>query len=326
MLLIGIASIVVAFIAMLVAFWSAYQIVQLRSSLSSQKTVFSDDHLLSQTVAPTGTETYVLNDDNAKIVGGSDDAPVNITPVTQPQFDGEYTVVTLADLRTNRTKYNGKHIEIADFIDTGPLPLPDGTKKYMEYIKIESPDYSQGIDLVRPPFVADDSNRYIRFGPLYRGVQKAKIKGKFVIDLMKTPTRPIENDVIVVDNLEVLPYPEAEKRVVNQEILSQMEKDGSISALNQKRIVYEGEYSAGFELSTLDKKIWVYAINTENGDAQTALSKYIDEYRTKNAKTGNISTRVRMTGIFHVATVGRYGHLGYAPYLLMADTITFLDQ
>ncbi|MFZ1654763.1 MAG: hypothetical protein WBO92_00080 [Candidatus Moraniibacteriota bacterium] len=297
--------------ALALAWWSAYRVTQIQKTMNTaDKNPTLDSHTPSGDDSPT------------PVLDQSQDALV----MTKPMTDKKYTLVTLGDLSVNRQAYNGHPIEIIDYMDTGPLPSPNGTKKYTEYIKILSPDYVRGLDLVYPPFTTDDPARYARVAPLYRGEQRVSIKGKFVIDLMKTPTRPIENDVIVVDHFDILPFPEPEKGVITKEIFSQMIEDGSIASLNRKRITYEGEYGSGFEVSLLDKLIWVNFIETEMGNAVDELERFMRTHSEMKKEDGQMKSKVRVTGVLYATPGQRYGHLGRTLYQMMVDTVVFLEQ
>jgi hypothetical protein len=308
---VGVVLTLVSFTALALAWWSAYRVTHIQKNLNA-----AADTVVTESPMPS---------DNGPLT------PVHREPQSNPVIpktmtQGKYTLVTLGDLSVNRQAYNGRSIEIIDYLDTGPLPLPDGTKKYSEYIKILSPDYVRGLDLVYPPFTTDDPNRYARVAPLYRGEQRVSIKGKFVIDLMKTLTRPIENDVIVVDNFDILPFPAPEKEVITKEVFSRMIADGTIASLNRKRIIYEGEFGSGFEVALLDKLIWVNFIESEGGNAVSAFEQFMRTHSTTKQEDGQIKSRIQATGILYATPGQRYGHLGRAAYQMMVDTVVFLDK
>lgn len=307
----GIVLALSSLIALALAWWSAHQVTQVRKSLN-------------QTIDTQTTESPPTPSDGP--LEPIHDKPQGNPVMTKTMTDGKYTTVTLSDLSVNRQTYDGRMIEIIDYMDTGPLPLPDGTKKYAEYIKILSPDYVRGLDLVTPPFTLDDPARYVRVTPLYRGEQHVRIRGKFVIDLMKTPTRPIENDVIVVDSLDVLPFPEPEDGVLTKDSFSRLIADGTVASLNRKRIVYEGTYGTGFEVSLLDSLIWVNFIESEVGNAASEFERFMREHAQSEQEDGQIKSQVRVTGVLYTTPGQRYGHLGRAAYQMMVDTVVFLDQ
>lgn len=311
LIVVGVVLTLFSFTALVIALWSAYRVTHI------QRTT---DAILPH--PPVGTSVPPSDDQTN---------PTHNTPRTNPvtpktMTNEKYALITLGDLSANRQAYNGRSIEIRDYMDTGPLPSPDGTKKYTEYMKILSPDYVRGLDLVSPPFTPDDPNRYARVAPLYRGEQRVSVKGKFIIDLMKTPTRPIENDVIVVDQLDILPFPAPEKEVITKETFSRMIADGTIASLNRKRIIYEGEFGSGFEVALLDKLIWVNFIESEGGNAVSAFEQFMRTHSTMRQEDGQIKSQIRATGVLYATPGQRYGHLGRTQYQLMVDTVEFLEQ
>ena len=311
-----VASVVFAlfsFTALALALWSAYRIMQIQKTLDSS---------LDSRHPSTGTPR-ALDNDPASLIHSEPDANP-IPPKTMPS--GKYARTTLGDLSVNRQSYHGQRIEIIDYMDTGPLPLPDGTRKPAEYMKILSPDYVRGLDLVHPPFTSDDPNRYVRLAPLFRGQQLVSIKGTFKIDLMKTPTRPIENDVIVVDSLDVLPFPQPEERIITKEGFLQMVADHTVASLNRKRITYEGEYGSGFEVSLLDNLIWANFVESEGGNAATELERFMHSRSEMKKEDGQVKVRIRATGVIYTTPGQRYGHLGRASYQMMIDMVTFLGD
>ena len=104
-----------------------------------------------------------------------------------------------------------------------------------------------------------------------------------------------------LDFIEEIPEPPTYRRID----LQTLERDAP--KLDRVRIEYEGFYRSGFENSWLDETIWMSPATLSRGDQPTPQGR----------------VRVRGRLFTHGA---RYGHLGQARYLLVADQITPLAK
>jgi hypothetical protein len=80
---------------------------------------------------------------------------------------------------------------------------------------------------------------------------------------------------------------------------------------DRKQIEYEGIYKNEFEVSALDRDIWL----------ETAPN-------TKIIKQGNVgehANRVRVTGLLFARPGARYGHLGGYKFQLTASKVEYLN-
>jgi hypothetical protein len=166
-----------------------------------------------------------------------------------------------------------------------PIDIPDGGPEYLS--------------LVPSSFRLDDPNRYKnKFDrPL---VSPIKVRGEFLIDAEKKHRKAYVLRVISYEPLSP-PAPTP--------VRSLAEIDAAPAKWDRRRIVYEGTYEHKFEVSTLDRRVWLGFSRTTtlvNAPA-TRWGKY----------------KVRVTGYLYTRR-GSYGHLGAYSYELMADGIEFL--
>jgi hypothetical protein len=173
----------------------------------------------------------------------------------------------------------------------------------LEYgqVRVDVPDGGPyDLSLVPSAFRLDDANRYKKKfdRPLMPPI---KVRGELLLDPAFTHRKSY---VIRVASYEVLSPP------TPRPVRSLAEIDADPAKWDRQRIVYEGTYESGFEVSTLDRKIWL------GFSAATALV----DAPARRAGTH----RVRVTGYLFAKPGAGYGHLGGCAYQLVADKIEFL--
>lgn len=288
MLIIACVSIVLSLIALL---GSLFVIRELYRTDRNQDSFVKSDN---------GTEKKV---EDTTLNGVTDTSTSSeVKPI---EYSGEYMMVTPTELYRNKETYDGKKVQITELLYTGDT---QGTTEYMELIP---PDYGH-IDLVDSSFVLSDEMRYAhRLKPLNKEMQNVRMEGTFILDSNGGLDK---NPVIIVDALNVLPYPKIEGKVYNEIDFKELSNNGKLSTLNGKRIVYEGRYQFGFELSRLDD-IWVSFVSDSVMLKITSVAP----------KTTYGDTHVRMTGVLYAAEGQRYGHLGMSPSMMLVDTVEIID-
>lgn len=194
-----------------------------------------------------------------------------------------------------------------DILIVEPLEGPATAKALaaIEYgqVRIRVPDDgSQDVALVPAAFRMSDPNRYkAKFDrPLESPI---KVRGELLADNeMETGTRR-KHYVIRVASYEYLPP------ATPKPLKSIAELDAAAATWDRQRIVYEGTYETAFEVSALDKRIWLESSRTT--EMVNAPSQRLGRHA------------VRVTGYIYTKR-GGYGHLGGYAYELVADRIEFL--
>lgn len=157
------------------------------------------------------------------------------------------------------------------------------------------------LSLVPESFKATDPNRYRN--KFDRVIQApVRVKGQLLHDEERSKRTRSPVYVIRVSSVEPID-------------LGQPEKVPSLNAIksdpakwDRKYVAYEGIYETGFELSALDKVIW--------------LETWRNAEIVKTGNTGS-ANRVRVTGILFTRGVG-YGHLGVSKFQITATKIEYL--
>ncbi|MFO1463283.1 MAG: hypothetical protein U1F66_05865 [bacterium] len=213
-----------------------------------------------------------------------------------------------ADLLSAPGKYlhGPVEVEIVEPLSGPSTPQQLAAAEYGQ-LRLEMPD-APGVDfsLVPSDFRPEDPNRYrkkfdrVLTSPL-------RVKGELLSDeeLAKDLHRPVY--VLRVSAWE----PIAPEPAIPVGSLAQLKSDPA--RWDRKRIVYEGVYENRFEVSALDREIWLgFAGNAEivgrpQGPAGTPTAY-----------------RVRVTGLLFSKPGARYGHLGGYPFELQATKVEFL--
>lgn len=215
--------------------------------------------------------------------------------------------LTVADLIGEPEKYLDRIVEI-DLVE--PLFGPSTEEKLAqtEYgqIVVGTPRYSN-FNLVPAAFRLSDPDRYRRkFDRVLES--PLRIRGELLNDqeIAASNHRPYAL-VLRVVSLQPLALPEAEPLHSLEEVKADPKH------WDRKRVVYEGMYDSRFEVSALDRAMWLsFARN-----AQVVGAK---EEAPGSPRTPH---RVRVTGILFGG--GFFGHLGHYRCELVASKIEYLD-
>lgn len=172
----------------------------------------------------------------------------------------------------------------------------------LEYgqVRIDSPEGSQyDLSLLPSTFRLDDPNRYKKKfdQPL---ASPLKVRGELVLDKEFTHRKSY---VIRVTSYEMLSPP------APKPVRALAEIESAPAKWDRQRIVYEGTYENAFEVSTLDRRIWL-------SFAQNAAVVHAPSPRAGTHK-------VRVTGFLYAQPGAGYGHLRGCAYELVADTLEF---
>lgn len=214
------------------------------------------------------------------------------------------------DLIEKPGHYLNRSVEV-DIVEPLDGPVTPEALASLEYgqVRVRVPDAKVPgeISLVPEAFHPQDPNRYRRkFDRVIEG--PIRVRGEFLRDEEMTKAlhnRPVY--VIRASSIEPLAL-EPPKRVSS---LAELESNRAF--WNRKQIVYEGVYESRFEVSALDKAIWLsseYRAKIVGEPASTPGEKRIH--------------RVRVTGILFAAPNARYGHLGGYGLELLASKIEYL--
>lgn len=169
------------------------------------------------------------------------------------------------------------------------------------YVSVDVPDGGpRNVLLVPSTFALRDPDRYKRkFDSPLRS--PLRVRGEWMVDKENGPR---ETWVIRVASCEAVEPPAP--RVVKG--LSEIDADPA--RWDRQRIVYEGTYAQAFEISALDRSIWL------GFQASTSV------VRPPAQRAG--THKVRVTGYLYAKRGGAYGHLGGYRCMLFADTIEYL--
>lgn len=215
-----------------------------------------------------------------------------------------------SDLLSSPATYLNREVEI-EVVE--PLYGPSNAKALaaLEYgqVGILIPD-SPGGELVLVPaaFRVEDPNRYRnKFDRVL--VTPMKVRGQLISDddLAKQTRRP--KYVLRVSSIEPLTAPSPETLHSLAEIKSDPAR------WDRKTVSYEGIYQQGFEVSALDKEIWLQ---------MAPQAQLINAPTPPDMKGG--SYRVRVTGTLFAKPGAHYGHLGGYNYQLQASKVEFLGK
>jgi hypothetical protein len=214
-----------------------------------------------------------------------------------------------SDLLASPASYLNKEVEI-EVVEALYGPSTPKALATLEYgqVQILIPDPS-GAELTMVPaaFRVEDPNRYKnKFDRVL--VSPLKVRGQFLSDddLAKQSRRP--RYVIRVASAEpLITTPPATLRS-----LSEVKADPS--RWDRKPVIYEGVYEQRFEVSALDKEIWL---------AFKPQTEVLNKPTTPN-QWG--AFRVRVTGILFAKPGAHYGHLGGYPYEILASKIEYLAK
>lgn len=212
------------------------------------------------------------------------------------------------DLITSPETYLGKSV---DLLIVEPLygAASEAALKSVEYGQMEVmiPDaVGANLNLVPAAFKPEDPNRF--HNKFDRVLQSpVRVKGDFLKDAEMTESMHRPYYVIRVTSWE----PAALEAPMVVKSLAEIKSDPS--KWDRKRIVYEGIYENRFEVSAIDKEIWLdFQANTKIVGPQPQPG------------SGQTS-RVRVTGFLFAKPDARYGHLGGYKFEILASKLEFLQ-
>ncbi|MFO1519082.1 MAG: hypothetical protein U1F57_05400 [bacterium] len=213
-----------------------------------------------------------------------------------------------ADLLKEPTKYLNRRVEV-DIVEPlyGPsTPQALANAEYGQLQILVPNSASAEVSLVPTSFRLEDPNRYKqKFDRVLKS--PLRVKGEFLSDddLAKEAKRP--RYVIRVSSAEPLPMGSA----LPVRSLAEIKVDPA--RWNRKFIVYEGVYENRFEVSAVDREIWL------------SFRPDVELIGKPDAKPGGSQIhRVRVTGTLFSEPGMRYGHLGGYPFELLASKVEFL--
>lgn len=215
-----------------------------------------------------------------------------------------------AELIENPSTYLNQSVEVEIF---EPLYGPSSPEELarVEYgqLEIRIPEGMSGhVSLVPLAFKVNDPNRYRhKFDHVIES--PVRVKGEFLKDdeMSTSEHRPVY--VIRVTTVEPIVLRTSEKVTSLKDIKTDP------SAWDRKQIVYEGVYENRFEVSALDKEIWL---------EPTRKATIIGQPR--DSTPGLQSNRMRVTGILFARPDARYGHLGAYKFQILASKIEYLAR
>lgn len=212
--------------------------------------------------------------------------------------------VHVSDLLQHADSYLNHVVEV-DIVEPlfGPS-TPDALAK-TEYgqIVVGTPSYSN-LALVPSPFELSDPNRYHhKFDRVIES--PIRVRGELLEDTEISASEHRVAYVFRVVSLEPISLGPAEV------LHSTLEIDAEPARWSRKRVVYEGTYESRFEVSALDRVIWL------------GLAPHAEISKRATSGDSGSSHRVRATGFLF--TGGFYGHLGKYRYELVASKLEYLD-
>ena len=206
-----------------------------------------------------------------------------------------------SELIENADNYLNQTVEL-EIVEPlyGPSKPEDLAKVEYGQVQVHIPEGSNGtLSLVPQAFKATDPNRYRnKFGHVIES--PIRVKGELLKDdeMSKATRRPVY--VFRVLSMESLVMGPPQK--VSKADLAQSDR---------KQIEYEGTYETGFEVSALDRDIWLETTPNTN--------------IIKSGNVGSNANRVRVTGILFARPGAHYGHLGGYKFQLTASKMEYLE-
>jgi hypothetical protein len=212
-----------------------------------------------------------------------------------------------ADLLEHAGRYLHRTVEV-EIVEPlrGPATAEALARSEYGQVEIRIPEGTGGnLTLVPSTFRLEDPARYRR--KFDRVIQSpVRVRGELLRDeeLSKAYHRPVY--VIRVATLAPLPLGPPQKVSSLQEIQS------NPARWDRKLITYEGVYKHGFEISALDRDIWL----------DFAPGAAVDG--RPSDRSGSGSHHVRVTGILFARPGASYGHLGGYHFELLASKVEYL--
>lgn len=212
------------------------------------------------------------------------------------------------DIFANPSPYLGREIEV-EIVEPIDGPASPAALAALEYgqLRVRVPDgMNAELSLAPEGFSVKDPNRYRRkFDRVIQG--PLKVRGHLLRDPELEAS--LHHPVFVLSVSSVQPL----ESVAPIPVASMADLKARAAALDRKRIVYEGNYRTGFEVSSLDKEIWLSA----EADAQVIGKPALPA-------GGAWEGRLRVTGILFAKPGARYGHMGGYTYQIQASQLEYL--
>jgi len=211
-----------------------------------------------------------------------------------------------SDLIENANNYLNQTVDL-EIVEPlyGPSKPEDLARVEYGQLQVRIPEGGNGnLSLVPQAFKATDPNRYRnKFDRVIES--PVRVKGELLKDeeMSKATHRPVY--VVRVLSMEPLVMGPPQ-RVASLDVIK-----ADPAQWDRKQIEYEGIYQTEFEVSALDRDIWL----------ETAPN-------TKIIKQGNVgehANRVRVTGLLFARPGARYGHLGGYKFQLTASKVEYLN-
>ncbi|MFL6236147.1 MAG: hypothetical protein ACJ76N_23645 [Thermoanaerobaculia bacterium] len=212
-----------------------------------------------------------------------------------------------ADLLENAGRYLHRTVEI-EIVEPLNGPVTPETLARSEYgqVEVRIPEGAGGnLSLVPSTFRLEDPERYRR--KFDRVIESpVRVRGELLRDeeLSKAYRRPAY--AIRVATIAALPLGPPRR------LSSLKEVQSDPSRWDRKLITYEGVYKYGFEISSLDRDIW---LSIAPGAAVAG---------SPSDRSNLSSNHVRVTGILFAKPGASYGHLGGYRYELVASKVEYL--
>lgn len=212
--------------------------------------------------------------------------------------------ITPTELLASPDQYLGKSVEVR-IVEPLYGPSTEAALKSVEYGQMEvmMPDVSgKTLDLVPSAFKPEDPNRFKKkFDRVI--ASPLTVKGDILKDAEMTESMNRPYYVIRVASWEPLNL--GEPTAVKS--LDQIKADPA--KWDRKPVVYEGTYESRFEVSALDRDIWLqFQPNTQI---------------TNRPNDKEAAHKVRVTGILFSKPGSRYGHLSGYSFEILASKLEF---
>jgi hypothetical protein len=205
-----------------------------------------------------------------------------------------------SELFAHPARYLNKEIEV-DIVEPLGGPSSSASLTTSEYgqVEVRIPESPSGsLALVPATFKIGDANRYKhKFQSVLQSPVRAR--GEFIRD--DEMSDAIHRPVYLIRVASMMPIELGEPTPVT---LEQIAKNPALWDRHYVRIA--GTYESRFEVSALDKQIWVAFSATANNEP--------DRLGAVDSKSPG--SRVRMSGILFAQPNARYGHLGAYRYQL----------
>lgn len=221
-------------------------------------------------------------------------------------FGGSAGALRPSELLAAPDKYLGKTVEL-EIVEPLYGPSTEAALKASEYggMEVMIPDGGgPTLKLVPSAFKPEDPNRFKnKFDRVMR--PPARVKGEFLKDAEMTESLHRPYYLIRVVSWE----PMALEAPVTVKSLAEIKADPA--KWDRKPVVYEGMYENRFEVSAVDKDIWLdFQANAQ------VLNRPADSSKPQ---------RIRVTGVLFSKPGARYGHLGGYSFEILASQVEFLN-